>query len=129
MHDEDGFQVFEFVMVFPFVLILVFLLVEMTAALQTWMLLENGSREGARAAAVRMSDTEVVARTVAGSGGRISATDVAVSGTGGPVGSNAQVQVTYEYVPESPLVSLMARFVGGSVPSITMQARTNMRLE
>jgi Flp pilus assembly protein TadG len=128
-HDEGGFQVFEFVIVFPFVLILVFLLVEMTAALQTWMTLEHASREGARAAAVRMSSGDAVNRAVAVSGGLLDPGNVSVAGAGGPVGSNVQVQVNYVYVPDSPLVNLVAAFLGSSVPNITMQAQTNMRIE
>jgi Flp pilus assembly protein TadG len=129
VQDEDGIQVFEFVLVLPFVLILVFLLVEMTAALQTWATLEHASREGARAGAARQSSADVVARTVARSDGLLAPGDVAVSGAGGPTGSDVQVSVTYQYVPDTPLVGLVAAFLGTSVPSITMQARTHMRLE
>lgn len=127
--DEDGIQVFEFVLVFPFVLILVFLLVEMTSALQTWMSLEHASREGARAAAVRMSATAVRTRTIDRSGGLLAPAQVTVTGVGGPVGGNVQVQVTYEYVPDTPLVSLVSFFIGGRVVSIPMRAQTQMRLE
>jgi Flp pilus assembly protein TadG len=127
--DEDGFQVFEFVLVLPFVLILVFLLVEMTAALQTWMTLEHASREGARAAAVRQSAGDVVSRTVNRSDGLLSPGQVTVTGAGGPSGSDVTVGTVYEYVPNTPLVTFAARFLGRSVPTIQMHATTHMRLE
>lgn len=127
--DEEGQQVFEFVMILPFVLILVFLLVEATAALQTWSTIEHASREGARLAAVSQCKEDAKARTVQRSGGILSAGDVSMPVSCSGPGSDVAVQVDYTYVPDSGLTGLVNRFLGGSVINIPMSARTYMRVE
>ena len=145
--DERGQSALEFVFVLPFVFVVIFLVVEATSILKTWMLLENASREGARAAAVQKPQSEVCTATRSSGGETLSG--VACGGGGGSCASspsggtgitvlNAQgapgtptcVLISYTYTYATPLMNLVSAVSGGWVPpAITMNAKTVMRLE
>jgi hypothetical protein len=131
--DERGQSGLEFVLVLPLILLVIFLVAEATSILRTWMLLENASREGARYAAVRKTQQEVVDRTVAVSGDPpiLSNSNIQVVNARGKPGDDTQVIINYDYQFKSPLVAFVQFVTKGTIIPDTMHmaAHTHMRLE
>jgi Flp pilus assembly protein TadG len=134
--DERGQSALEFVFVLPFVFIVIFLVAEATSILKTWMLLENASREGARAAAVGKTDAQAcdVMRTRAGNilpGGSGCGSGVSLArNTSNPQDSFATASISYTYTFKTPLLALVEFVSNDTISnSVTMNARTVMRIE
>lgn len=128
--DERGQAGLEFVLVLPFVFIVIFLVAEATSILKTWMILENASREGARYAAVRKSQTDVVNRTIQTSDNILTAANITVVNAKGTPGTDTEVQISYTYTFQTPLVRFVNYVSRDTIPNtMQMTAHTHMRLE
>lgn len=127
---ERGQSSVEFIFMLPFVFVIIFLVAEMTAAMKTWMVIENASREGARAAALRNTEADVVANTIARSGDILTAGNISVVNEQGTPGTATSVAITYTYTFQSPLAALVNFVSGGTITTtMNMYAQTSMRLE
>jgi hypothetical protein len=130
---EQGQSGLEFVLVLPAVFIVIFLVAELSAALRTWMIIENASREGARCAVVRKTQAEAIDCAVTRSDGILNAGEVTIPSGVFPVvraGGEVEVAVTHTYTLTSPLAAFVSYVSGGSIPNtIQMNASTHMRME
>ncbi len=128
--DERGQAGLEFVLVLPFVFIVIFLVAEATSILKTWMVLENASREGARYAAVRKPQSEVVNRTIDTTDGILTPSNITVTNAKGTPGSDTEVKISYTYTFKTPLVRFVNYVSRDTIPdTVQMTAHTHMRLE
>jgi Flp pilus assembly protein TadG len=148
---EVGQAAMEFLLIVPLVFTFLFFAVEGANIVKTWMIVESASREGARCGAVRHSSTYVAncAANVTcqspsatpgtlGTNCLLAASDVTVcvngscpadpSSSTNATGVPVQVKISKAY--DFQLFKGGAiPFITGTVPSMTMTAQTQMRLE
>ena len=93
---QKGQTLVEFALVLPVLMLLVFGMLEFGRVLSTWLIVHNGAREGARYAAVGLSEGEVVQRVQEFCPSLDAASLVVeVTGAQGPRGDPVTVRVTY----------------------------------
>jgi Flp pilus assembly protein TadG len=128
---QDGQALIEAALVIPLLLLIAVGIFEFGRAYQTWQILTNAAREGARMAVVPynpgtagivnrvqqyMLDGQLPAAAVAAASVTITPTTIAVAGAGGPVNVSAsQVTITYPYdfVVLRPIARLMSGNING----------------
>ncbi|HEX5940016.1 MAG TPA: TadE family protein [Dehalococcoidia bacterium] len=117
----------EFALVLPLLLVLLFGVIDFGRALQTYITINNASREGARLGSINPdADVEGKVRDTAGNFDTADLT-VAVSYPDGKAsGESVVVDVDYEYSFITPIGSLVDALSGGS---LTLGASSDMRIE
>lgn len=127
---EAGQTLVEFTLVLPMLLILLFAIVDFGRAFYAWNIVTNGAREGARAAAVQGSTSDVnTAVTNATSGLDQTLVTKTYSNVQGPRGETVTVTVNYAYSYVTPLSPLLSLLGGSSLATPTISSTAQMRLE
>ena len=126
-NDHRGQAIVEFALVLPLLLILLFGVIDFGRALQTYITINNASREGARLGAINPdADIEGKVRDAAG---EFDTADLTV-GTSFPdgkeSGESVVVDVDYEYNFITPLGSFVEALSGGT---LTLGTSSDMRIE
>ncbi len=141
--EKRGTQVVEFAILLPVLLLLVFGIIDFGRGFFSWVIITNGAREGARAAAVGKT-TDVVVNKVAYAvgglyvtqvtSGACSITEGALCITGGNIGGypDEPVTVTVKYNFRFIVLPKIMSWVGiSSLPNgvMPLTAQSTMRLE
>ena len=142
--DQRGVQAVEFAILLPVLLLLVFGIIDFGRAYFSWMIITNGAREGARAAAVGKPADAVAANvqnavgglyvTALQTGSCSSVSEGVLCITGTNVGglSDQPVTVRVRYNFSFIVLSDIVRWVGASTLSsgvFPLTAEATMRLE
>lgn len=139
LRAERGAVLIETALVFPLVLFMAVGIFEFGRAYQTWQVLTNAAREGARIAVLPgTSDTAVTTRVqdylVAGQLGQAASATVNITrnnqiSIGAGTASASRVEVTYpfEFVVLQPIATLVApgSTLGGTLPMTTSALMRN----
>ncbi|MEX2236491.1 MAG: TadE family protein [Dehalococcoidia bacterium] len=127
---ERGQALVEFALVLPLLLIMLFGIIDFGRALQTYITINNASREGARFGSISPSgNIQQKVRTAAGDFGD-DVTIVVSFPSGQDSGDSVIVDVDYEYQMITPLGAMLSTFTGGSLgTSIGLSSSSDMRLE
>lgn len=144
LQDDHGAQVAEFAILLPILLMLVFGIIDFGRGFFSWVILTNGAREGARAAAVgnnQAAVTSTVQNAVSGlyvtgieSGACVSPAKGKLCVTGanlvGDMGEPVTVTVQYNF-SYIVLPNIMNWAAGSSMPGgvFPLVAHSTMRLE
>jgi Flp pilus assembly protein TadG len=129
---EHGQTLVEFALVLPVLLLLIFGLVDFGRAFQSWLVVTNAAREGARVGATQqpLSAIQLRVTEAAASIDTSSAVfHIAVDNAQGPRGSAVVVDVTYDFQYVTPIGDLMNLISGGSLATPTITGQSSMRLE
>jgi Flp pilus assembly protein TadG len=110
--SERGQAMVETAIVLPVVVLLVFAMLDAGRVFNAWILVTNASREGARSAAARQTEAQVLTRIDAALGGGMTY-DVTLDNVQGPSGTPVTVEVGTDVTIVTPLIS--AFFSGSSV--------------
>ena len=125
--NERGQAIVEFALVLPLLLILLFGVIDFGRALQTYITINNASREGARLGAINPdADVEGKVREAAGA---FDNADLSVETSfpdGKESGESVVVDVDYEYSFITPLGSFVETLSGGT---LTLGTSSDMRIE
>jgi len=138
--SERGAALLETAIALPIVLLIAVAILEFGAAFQTWQVLTNAAREGARVAVLPGTDDEAVTGRVqdymeAGRLRSIDQADVAIDrnqviniGTGTATASRVEISYPYAFVVLNPVATLVAAdsTLG---EALTMTATATMRNE
>ena len=138
--DERGAALLETAIALPVVLLIAVAILEFGAAFQTWQVLTNAAREGARVAVLPGTDDEAVTGRVqaymaAGHLRSIDQADVAIDrnqviniGAGTATASRVEISYPYAFVVLNPVATLVAAdsTLG---EALTMTATATMRNE
>lgn len=141
---QDGQALIEAALVIPLLLLISVGIFEFGRAYQTWQILTNAAREGARMAVVPynpgtaaiqsrvqqyMRDGQLPASAIAAAAVNIVPDTISIAGAAGPV-SVAATRVTisypFDFMVLRPVARLMSRNIGGP---ISIQASSIMRNE
>jgi TadE-like protein len=127
---QRGQALVEFAIVFPLLLIVVFGIIDFGRALQTYITINNASREGARVGSINPgADVEAKVRDAAGAFGDDVGVVVSFP-SGSDSGDSVVVDVDYDYTMITPIVGMIATFTGGSLDdTITLSTSSDMRIE
>ncbi len=141
---QEGQALIETALVIPLLLLIAVGIFEFGRAYQTWQILTNAAREGARMAVVPynpgnaaivnrvqqyMRDGQLPASAIAGASVTITPATITVPGAGGPVNVAAS-QVTISYPFNFVVLQPVARLMSGNVNGqIAIQASAVMRNE
>ncbi|HET9199797.1 MAG TPA: TadE family protein [Dehalococcoidia bacterium] len=123
---ESGQAIVEFAIVLPLLLILLFGVIDFGRALQTYITINNASREGARLGAINPeADIEGKVRDAAGAFDNDSLTVAVDFPDGEASGESVVVDVDYEYSFITPLGSFVESLAG----TLTLGTSSDMRIE
>lgn len=126
LKNEKGQSLVEFALVLPLLLLILMAIVEFALMFNSYLVISNASREGARYASLGGNDIEVVERVQLAAGALDqSKLDVIVtpSKSDRGRGDTVHVLVEYDYVLISPIVSdVLSSF-------ISIESETFMRVE
>jgi Flp pilus assembly protein TadG len=122
LHSERGQALVETAITLPLVALLLFAMVDGGRVFSAWIVVTNGAREGARAAAAGGTQTDVLAHV---QDAMVGATPYAVSTTnvGGASGQPVTVEVSHDVTLITPLIGAIL----GNV--VTVDSTAVMRLE
>lgn len=124
---ERGQAIVEFALVLPLLLILLFGVIDFGRALQTYITVNNASREGARLGAINPdADIEGKVREAAGEFDTADLTVATSFPDGKASGESVVVDVDYEYSFITPLGSFVETLSGGT---LTLGTSSDMRIE
>lgn len=142
IHQERGAELIELAIVLPLLMLLFAAVVDFGLMFQRYLVVTNAAREGARIAVLPEYNkpADVVARATQyvqeGLGDNTLAPTVTYAtrlidpDAGGPApgftAADVTVELTHNYVVLGPVVSLVT---GGSFGSVTLAARSTMRVE
>ena len=138
IHSEKGAALIEAAITVPIILLISVGIFEFGRAYQTWQVLTNAAREGARMAVIEGStDTEVRKRVTdyltAGGLKTLADSNIVVKRdfalTATSSGSRIQVNYPFEFIVLNPVVRLIAPADTKTGAPITMAAATVMRNE
>jgi len=122
--NEKGQSLVEFALVVPLVILILMAIIEFGFMFNAYITISNASREGARLGALGSSDTAVVTRVVDTSVALDpTKLSVAITPANRSRGDMIRVQVNYDYVLITPIVSSILS------PFIDLEAETVMRVE
>ena len=126
---EGGQAAIEFAVIMPFVFLMAFFLFEGVQLMSAWTQIQHATREGARVGSVRRSEGDIIAAVTSRSNGWLTAGDIEVAGEapGGTPGDPVTVSAERDYTPN--MLNAIASIFGASMPSVTIRAQTQMRLE
>jgi Flp pilus assembly protein TadG len=126
LRSERGQTMVETAIVLPVVVFMLVAMVDAGRVFHAWIVVTNGAREGARAAAARQSSTVVTTRIETSMNGWLctdSDTTCTLTNVEGTSGTPVEVQVTRDVTLLSPLI---AAFWGNVV---TLTGDATMQLE
>lgn len=124
--DEKGQSLVEFSIILPIVVLVLMGMIEFGLMLNSYLMVENASREGARTGIVGSTDMEIVSQiTVVSPGLKNDRLTVNITPTESQrkSGDTLTVSVTYNYQMTVPIISNLF-----SNP-IQLRAQTSMRME
>ncbi len=122
--NEKGQSLVEFALVVPLVILILMAIIEFGFMFNAYITISNASREGARLGALGSNDTAVVTRVVDTSVALDPAKiKVTITPTNRSRGDMIRVQVNYDYVLITPIISSILS------PFIDLEAETVMRVE
>jgi Flp pilus assembly protein TadG len=123
---DEGAAAVEFALVLPLLLLVVFGLVDFGRALNEQILLGRAAQQGARAAALRQTDTvtrtETAARPLVDIG-----VEVTPCPTNTVVSSDATVVTTHQFTFITPVDAFVSMFGGDLGTGVTLTGRAVMR--
>jgi len=126
LKNQKGQSLVEFAIILPILLLLLFGIAEFGIMLNSYLTIQNGSREGARLGIIGGSDVEIIA-LIRTTSPNLTAADMSISLTPSETnrksGDTLQVIVTYNYHMTVPIISSLV----GNV--IVLTAQTSMRIE
>jgi Flp pilus assembly protein TadG len=126
LKNQEGQALVEFALILPILLLLVMGILQFGMMLNSYLSIENASREGARAGIIGRSDTEIK-NTVISTSPSLDPNNVIVTIT--PTEANRKsgetltVKVTYNFILTVPIISSL--FNNG----IELNGQTSMRVE
>lgn len=125
--SQRGQAIVEFAIVLPLLLVLLFGVIDFGRALQTYITINNASREGARLGSINPdADVEAKVRDAAGEFDNADLTVATSFPDGKASGESVVVDVDYEYNFITPLGSFVETLSGGT---LTLGTSSNMRIE
>jgi len=124
--NKKGQSLVEFVLVLPLILLIIMGIFEFGLMFNSYLTINNASREGARLASVGGTDIAIEGRVIAVAG-NLDPADLAVSANPGEGlrdrGDSVTVTVVYNHDIITPIIS---NILGGSIP---LTSETTMRVE
>jgi Flp pilus assembly protein TadG len=125
--NERGQAIVEFAIVLPLLLILLFGVIDFGRALQTYITINNASREGARLGSINPdADVDAKVRDAAGEFDNDGLAIAVSFPDGKDSGDSVVVDVDYEYSFITPLGSFVEALSGGT---LTLGTSSDMRIE
>jgi Flp pilus assembly protein TadG len=126
LKNEKGQSLVEFALILPLVLLLLMGIVEFGVMINTYLKIENASREAARSGIVGSTDAEINTLVTSISPGLDSSrlkTEVTPQQSSRKAGNTLTVRVSYEYRLTVPIISNLFN------KAITLKSQTSMRIE
>ena len=126
LNNQKGQALVEFALVFPILLLLVMGILQFGMMLNSYLSIENASREGARAGIVGSSDSEI-RNTIISTSPSLDPNKLTVTITPAEAnrksGNTLTVKVTYNYNLTVPIISSLFNNV------VPLNGQTSMRIE
>lgn len=125
LKNQKGQALVEFALILPILLILVMAILQFGMMLNSYLTIENASREGARAGIVGSSDVEIK-QLIISTSPRLNPQNLTVSITPDETvrksGDTLTVNVSYNYEPIVPIISSLLN-------NVVLNGQTSMRVE
>lgn len=124
--NQSGQSLVEFALILPILLLLIMGIIEFGFIMNSYLTIQNASREGARIGIVGAADLDIRNRVLSDSP-NLQAADLTINitpeeGSRGP-GDTITVAVTYNYHLVTPIISSLLN------NSLVLNAQTSMRIE
>ncbi|MGO4596688.1 TadE/TadG family type IV pilus assembly protein [Terrabacter sp. 2RAF25] len=112
---ERGAAAVELAIVFPLLFLVIAGIVDFGRAFFTQIQVTNAAREGARAAVVMVSNSDVITRATNAAAGvpGVGANVVAACTSGSTTNASVQVTAPFEWILLGPAMSLIGKSIGG----------------
>ena len=126
LKNQEGQALVEFALILPILLLLVMGILQFGMMLNSYLSIENASREGARAGIIGSSDSEIKSTVIATSPSldpNIVIVTITPTEANRKSGETLTVKVTYNYILNVPIISSLFNNV------IELNGQTSMRVE
>lgn len=126
LKNQEGQALVEFALILPILLLLVMGILQFGMMLNSYLSIENASREGARAGIIGSSDSEIKSTVIATSPSldpNIVIVTITPTEANRKSGETLTVKVTYNYILNVPIISSIFNNV------IELNGQTSMRVE
>lgn len=124
INKRKGQSMVEFALVLPILILLLVGIFEFGQMFNAYLQINHASREGARTAALRGTDAEVI-QTVKDSSPTLGLTDadITITPSSRTRGDSVKVEIVYDYQVEIGIISSIIS------DSVTLETQTTMRVE